>query len=47
MRISETQLQMVDTQIKRLLKADNFYGRKLKEQGITGVRTEEEFRSPG
>ena len=44
MRISEIQLQMVDTQIKRLLKADNFYGRKLKEQGITGVRTEEEFR---
>lgn len=43
MRISEAQLQMVDNQIKRLLKADNFYGRKLKEKGIEGVRTTEDF----
>ena len=43
MTINDTQLQMTDRQIKRLLKADNFYGRKLKEQGITGVRSVEEF----
>ena len=43
MRITEEQLQQVNTQIHRLLKADNFYGKRLREAGIEGVNSEEEF----
>ena len=43
MRINEQQLQMVDRQIKRLISADNFYGKKLKEAGVDGVQSEEDF----
>ena len=43
MVITETQLAQTDRQIKRLIAADNFYGKKLKEAGIDGVRTAEEF----
>ena len=43
MRISEQQLAMVDRQIKRLVESGNFYGTKLKEAGIDGVKSEEDF----
>ena len=43
MHISPLQLEQTDRQIKRLLKADNFYGRKMKEAGIEGIKTEEDF----
>ncbi|MBR6029854.1 MAG: phenylacetate--CoA ligase [Clostridia bacterium] len=45
MRISETQLKQVDRQIKRLRASNNFYGNKLREAGIDGVRTVEEFEA--
>lgn len=45
MHISPLQLEQTDRQIKRLLKADNFYGRKMKEAGIEGIKTEEDFLS--
>ena len=43
MEISKLQLEQVDRQIKRLIAADNFYGKKLKEAGIEGVSTAEDF----
>ncbi|MDO5702206.1 MAG: phenylacetate--CoA ligase [Lachnospiraceae bacterium] len=45
MHINDTQLGLVDRQIKRLIAADNFYGKKLKECGVEGVGSEEEFLS--
>ncbi|MEE8885356.1 MAG: phenylacetate--CoA ligase [Eubacteriales bacterium] len=43
MQISDTQLQMVNDEIRRLRKSDNFYGRKLEEAGVTKVNSPEEF----
>ncbi|MEE1044002.1 MAG: phenylacetate--CoA ligase [Olegusella sp.] len=43
MQINEEQLVQVDTQIKRLIASENFYGRRLQEAGITGVATPEDF----
>ena len=43
MQINDVQLEQVNTQIQRLIKADNFYGRRLKEAGITGVSSVEDF----
>ena len=45
MRISDTQLELVNKQISALTAADNFYGRKLKEAGITGVDSPEAFEA--
>ena len=44
MRISEKQLEQINIQVQRLIASDNFYGKKLKEAGISEVKTEEEFR---
>jgi len=44
MEISKLQLEQVDRQIKRLIAADNFYGKKLKDAGIDGVSTAEDFK---
>ena len=44
MQINDTQLQMVNDQVKRLIHSDNFYGRKLEEAGITEVKTVEDFQ---
>ena len=44
MEISKLQLEQVDRQIKRLIAADNFYGKKLKEAGVEGVSTAEDFK---
>lgn len=43
MHISDIQLEQVNRQIQRLLRSNNFYGKKLKEAGVDGVRSEEEF----
>ncbi len=43
MHINQTQLELVDKQVKRLLASGNFYGKRLEEAGITGVQTEEDF----
>ena len=45
MRINEKQLQQVNNQIKRLIAADNFYGKRLKAAGITGIETVEDFEN--
>ena len=43
MQISDSQLAQVNAQIQRLIASDNFYGRRLKEAGITGVSSIEDF----
>ena len=43
MQISDRQLDLVNRQIERLRKSDNFYGRRLKGAGVTGVSSPEEF----
>ena len=45
MKINGEQLRQVDRQIKRLITADNFYGKMLKEAGIDGVTTAEDFEA--
>ena len=45
MQISSTQLALVNKQIKALIAADNFYGRKLKEAGVEGVSSPAEFEA--
>ena len=44
MQITETQLKQVDAQVKRLIALpDHFYGTRLREAGITGVSSVEDF----
>ena len=43
MQISQHQLSLVNKQIDALIAADNFYGRKLKEAGVTHANSQEEF----
>ena len=43
MQISEKQLEQVNRQIQRLIAADNFYGKRLKEAGVDAVATVEDF----
>ena len=45
MRISDSQLELVNKQIHALIAADNFYGRRLKEAGVTGVDSPEAFEA--
>ncbi|MBO6053685.1 MAG: phenylacetate--CoA ligase family protein, partial [Clostridia bacterium] len=45
MTINDKQLKQVDRQIKRLIAADNFYGKMLKDAGIDGVSTAEDFEA--
>ncbi len=45
MEINDDQLAMVNDQVKRLEKSDNFYGKKLREAGIKEVKTIEEFKA--
>ena len=45
MEINDEQLVMVNDQVKRLEKSDNFYGKKLREAGIKEVKTIEEFKA--
>lgn len=43
MKISEKQLELVNDRIAALIKADNFYGKKLKEAGVTTLQSAEDF----
>ena len=43
MKISEKQLELVNDRIAALIKADNFYGKKLKEAGVTTLQSVEDF----
>ncbi|MCQ2469312.1 MAG: phenylacetate--CoA ligase [Ruminococcus sp.] len=43
MKISQTQLDLVNNRIQALLKADSFYGKKLAAAGIDHVETAEDF----
>ena len=45
MRINETQLAQVNHQIDALVSAGSFYGKKLAEAGIRGVKTVEDFEN--
>ena len=45
MRISDTQIQQVNSRIAALIAADNFYGKKLKDAGITSISTPDEFEA--
>ena len=43
MKINKEQLELVNKQIDALTTAGSFYGKKLKEAGISGVKSEEDF----
>lgn len=43
MQLNNTQLTQIDKQIKRLISSENYYGKKYKELGISGVASAEEF----
>ncbi len=43
MKITDEQLTLVNGRIQALLQADNFYGKKLKEAGVSEVTSAEEF----
>ena len=43
MQINEKQLAQVNNQIQRLIAADNFYGKRLKEAGVDHVSSVEDF----
>ena len=45
MKINETQIKQVNTQIGRLIAANNFYGKRLQEAGISGIETAEDFEA--
>lgn len=45
MQISDLQISQVNKQIQALINAGSFYGEKLKEAGISGIRTPEDFES--
>ena len=43
MRISESQLKLVNSQVQRLVASGNYFGRRLQEAGVSEVLTEEDF----
>ena len=43
MRINEKQLELVDRQIKNIIKSGNYFGKMYQEMGITGVESPEDF----
>ncbi len=43
MNINSEQLQLVNSQVERLIKSDNFYGKRLEEAGISHVHSVEDF----
>ena len=45
MRINDTQLALVNKQIKALRSAGSFYGKKLAEAGVDGVASAEDFEN--
>ncbi len=43
MHISESQLKLVNDQVRRLVASGNYFGKRLQEAGVTEVLTEEDF----
>lgn len=43
MQLNDTQLAQIDSQIKRLVKTDSYYGNIYKEAGISGITSQEDF----
>ncbi len=43
MRINESQLKLVNSQVQRLVASGNYFGRRLQEAGVTEVLTEGDF----
>lgn len=45
MQINKNQLELVDRQVRRLIRSDNFYGKKLEEAGISKISSVDDFLS--
>ena len=45
MQLKDRQIQLIDAQIKRMQKTDNYYGNMYKELGIKGISSQEEFET--
>lgn len=45
MLLNDRQIQLIDAQIKRMQKTDNYYGNMYKELGIKGISSQEEFET--
>ncbi len=45
MQLNDRQIQLIDAQIKRMQKTDNYYGNMYKELGIKGISSQEEFET--
>ena len=45
MKLNNTQLEQVNTQIKRLIDTDSYYGKMYREKGITEIHSQEDFES--
>ena len=43
MQLNQRQLELVDKQVKRLIKTDSYYGKMYRDLGITGVSSQEDF----
>ena len=43
MQITEKQLALVNDRLQAILKSDNYFSRLYKEQGITEIKTVEDF----
>lgn len=45
MQLNDRQIQLIDAQIKRMQKTDNYYGNMYKDLGIKGISSQEEFEN--
>lgn len=45
MKLNNTQLEQINTQIKRLLKTDSYYGNLYRQKGIEGISNQDDFES--
>lgn len=45
MKLNNTQLEQINTQIKRLIDTDSYYGKMYREKGITEIHCQEDFES--
>lgn len=43
MKLTQKQIELVDAQVKRLIAGDSYYGKKYREMGITGVKSQDDF----
>ena len=45
MQLNDRRIQLIDAQIKRMQKTDNYYGNMYKDLGIKGISSQEEFET--